>query len=421
MILLLALLLFATPPDTLHLAPLQQDALQQDPRTRQLQLEADVAQLNVERLTRQYWPQLSAQGQASYQSDVTSFGGSIPNVSTPSISKDQYQIALNVDQLMYDGGGVSEQRTLERIQRDLKQASARAERYRVKEQVNQAFFAVLLLQAQAEQLRVLEEDLQAKRRMMAARVQQGAALSSSVAAIEAELVEVAQQQAQVRANRQTAWARLEELTGRSLPDGTVLAPPDVTDALAQANRRLRPEYAVFEQQKRQLEQQAELAGVELHPRVSAFVQGGYGRPGLNRFDDRFQTFWQAGLRVQWNLWDWGQNRRTQEALAVRQRIVETQETTFSRTLRLTIAQYRNDVDRLKETLTLDERLVKHRQTIEQEAASQLENGVITTADYLEKRHDVFRARLQRRTHHLQLQQARVGYLTTIGAEVREEQ
>lgn len=163
MTLLIALSLLAMSQDTLHLASLQEAAIAQDPHTRQLALEADVAALNVETLNRRYWPQLSVQGQASYQSDVTSFPLQLPDVPTPIFSKDQYQLTLDVDQLLYDGGMAGRQRALERTRRDQRQASARAERHRVKEQVNAAFFAVLQLEAQAEQLRLLEDDLRARR------------------------------------------------------------------------------------------------------------------------------------------------------------------------------------------------------------------------------------------------------------------
>ena len=413
---LIALMLIAAPPDTLRLAELQEAALQQDPRTRQLALESDIANLRLDNLATRYYPQVAAQGQATVQSDVTSVDIPVPNASTPSPSRDQYQLTLNVDQLIYDGGATAEQRTLQRIRRDVAQASARAERYRVREQVNQAYFAVLLLQAQQEQLRILDDDLQAKRNVIAARVEQGAALPGALDELDAERITVRQQQATVRADRRTALARLGELTGRPLADDAVLVPPDVPAIQPDRVPRYRPEYAVFDQTKRQLQQQADMADVDLKPRVSAFAQGGYGRPGLNRFEDSFQPFGLVGVQLRWTLWDWGRADREQEALAAQQRIVDTQEATFSRNLRLAIDGYQNDIDRLTEALRLDRQLIAHRQRIEAQAASQLDNGVITTADYLEKRNDVFRARLQQRLHRLQRLQTRVQYLTTIGSE-----
>lgn len=416
MILLIALALMVAPPDTLRLAELQEAALQQDPRTRQLALEADVAALRLANLATRYYPQVEVRGEATVQSDVTTVDVPLPNGSIPSPSRDQYQLALNVEQLLYDGGATAEQRNLQRIRRDVAQASTRAERYRVREQVNQVYFAVLQLQAQQEQFQVLDDDLQAKRNVIAARVEQGAALPGALDELDAERITVRQQHATVRANRQTALARLGELTGRPLSDNTVLAVPDVPAVQLGSIPRRRPEYAVFDQTKRQLAQQADLVDADLKPQVSAFAQGGYGRPGLNQFEDRFRPFGLVGVRLRWTLWDWGRAEQEQEALAAQQRIIDTQEATFSRTLRLARAQYRNEIDRLTESLRLDARLIEHRQHIEAQAASQLDNGVITTADYLEKRNDVFRARLQQRLNRLKLLQTRVQYLTTIGSE-----
>ncbi len=416
MTLLIALVLVMAPPDTLRLAELQQAALQQDPRTQQLTLEAEMAELRLDNLATRYYPEVAAQGEAAVQSDVTAVDIPLPNASVPSPSRDQYQLTLNVDQLLYDGGATAEQRQLQRIRRDVAQASARAERYPVREQVNQAYFAVLILQAQQEQLRVLDDDLQAQRQAIAARVEQGAALPGALDELDAERITVQQRRVTVHADRRTALARLGELTGRSLAEDAVLAMPDVSAIASDRLPRRRPEYAVFDQTKRQLQQQADMADVDLKPQVSAFAQGGVGRPGLNRFDDAFQAFGLVGVRLRWTLWDWNRADREQDALAAQQRIVDTQEEAFSRSLRLALARYRNDIERLTEALQLDARLIAHRQRIEAQAASQLDNGVITTADYLEKRNDVFRARLQQRLHRLQRLQARVQYLTTIGSE-----
>ena len=45
--------------------------------------------------------------------------------------------------------------------------------------------------------------------------------------------------------------------------------------------------------------QAVAAG--LMPRIGAFVQGGYGRPGLNMLEDSFEPYYVAGVRLSWNL------------------------------------------------------------------------------------------------------------------------
>ena len=194
---LITLILIMAPTDTLRLAALQEAALQHDPRTRQLMLEADIADLRLNNLATRYYPQVAAQGEATVQSDVTAVDVPLPNVSIPSPSRDQYQLTLNVEQLLYDGGATAEQRQLQRIRRDVAQASARAERYRIREQVNQAYFAVLLLQAQQEQIQVLDDDLQAQRNIIAARVAQGAALPGALDELDAERITVQQQQAAV--------------------------------------------------------------------------------------------------------------------------------------------------------------------------------------------------------------------------------
>ena len=39
------------------------------------------------------------------------------------------------------------------------------------------------------------------------------------------------------------------------------------------------------------------------PRLGFFVQGGYGRPGLNVLKNQFDTYYPGGLRLSWALSD----------------------------------------------------------------------------------------------------------------------
>ncbi len=36
------------------------------------------------------------------------------------------------------------------------------------------------------------------------------------------------------------------------------------------------------------------------PKLGAFAQGGYGKPGLNMFDNEFSPYFLGGIRLIWN-------------------------------------------------------------------------------------------------------------------------
>ncbi len=413
---LLVLMLFTTSPDTLRLDVCYREAEAHHPLQAETPLRASIAELKVRNLNARFLPGVSLRGQATYQSNVPSFPLSAPGFTLPTISKDQYRVSINVEQLIYDGGLTAGQRALEYAQRDLAQQSVAVEVYKLRDQVNAAFFGVLVQQARAASLAVLEEDLRARLRRVEAQVASGVGMRANVDVLTVELLKVAQQQAEVDAQRRSALAVLGTLLGRPLPEDTVLEPPSVTVEAARPEAHRRPEYGAFELNRTLLVEQERLAERQTRPRVSGFAEAAYGRPpGLDIFENTFQPFYSFGVRVQWNFWDWRTSRRERQTLALQRQVVAAQEAAFTRQIDVAAEQIRHDVERLEELLERDDEIIALRARITAQAASRLENGVITATDYLIERNAEHQARLTRRLHRLQLIQARVRYLTTIGA------
>ena len=413
---LLVLMLFTPPPDTLRLETCYREAAAHHPLQAEMPLRADLAELRVQNLNARFLPGVSLRGQATYQSNVPFFPLSVPGFAPPTISKDQYRVSFNVEQLIYDGGLTSRQRALEYVQRDLAQQSVVVAVYKVRDQVNAAFFGVLVQQARMASLAVLAEDLRARLRRVEAQVAAGVGMRGNVDVLSVELLKVAQQQAEVAEERRAALAVLGVLLGRPLPEDTVLEPPTPTVEGVRPAAHRRPEYGTFALNRTLLTEQERLAARKTRPRVSGFAEAAYGRPpGLDIFENTFQPFYSLGVRVQWNFWDWNSSRRDREALALERQVVAAQEAAFSRQIDVASAQERHDIARLAELLERDDEIITLRARITAQAASQLEHGVITATDYLIERNAEHQARLTRDLHALQLLQARIQYLTTLGA------
>ncbi|HMI79891.1 MAG TPA: TolC family protein, partial [Ferruginibacter sp.] len=74
------------------------------PIIKQKELISQTAALNISNISKGYLPQLNINGQATYQSDVTSVNVPIPNIKIDAPEKDQYKIYAEASQLIYDGG-----------------------------------------------------------------------------------------------------------------------------------------------------------------------------------------------------------------------------------------------------------------------------------------------------------------------------
>jgi outer membrane protein TolC len=228
--------------------------------------------------------------------------------------------------------------------------------------------------------------------------------------------------------RRASLAVLERLTGRTIAPHAVLALPSLGAEVARTQSegrvdalRARPEFTQFALTRARLDREAALTHVENRPRVLAFGQAGLGRPGLNQFRTDPDEFWQAGLRVEWRPWTWRSAERASEALRLQQRIVTTEERALAEQLARAVESDLADMQRLRDALTSDERLVALRTDIERQSRAQFTEGVITAAEYVETRTDVVEANLALQRHRAELAQAEARYLTTLGLAPRSLQ
>jgi len=264
-------------------------------------------------------------------------------------------------------------------------------------------------------------DLEAQLRIAQSRVREGTALPSEAATIEAELLRRRQDQADLAASRRASLAILATLTGRALGDNDTLALPSLERAVAAGRDslpRARPEYAQFARARDLLAAQERVVTAQTRPRLSAFGRVGYGKPGLNFLNNKFDSYWLAGVQVQWAPWTWGSNEREREVLAIQREIVASDEEAFTETTRRAVERQLADIDRLEASLRTDDTIIALRARIERETRRRFEEAVVTSAEYVDRRNDLLGARLTRDTHEVELAQARARYLTTIGLELR---
>jgi hypothetical protein len=99
----------------LNLSTVQQQARENYPAVKQKDLIRQTADLTIQNLNIAFLPQLALNGQATYQSEVTAINIPLPGISVNPLSKDQYKATADVNQVLYDGGLISGQKQLQRL------------------------------------------------------------------------------------------------------------------------------------------------------------------------------------------------------------------------------------------------------------------------------------------------------------------
>lgn len=366
-----------------------------------------VARLNHQRLL----PQLAVNGQATYQSEVTTLPIELPGVEIPTLSKDQYRLTLDATQTLFDAGATRRQQEWEQQKYRTENQRVEVELYRLRSHINQLYFGVLLSDENIRLREALQADLQQRREALVALQRNGAATLQDLDKLDAELLNLDQQLKELALNRGAMLTQLSELVGQSLEEVTRLETPT---APTQGSGS-RPELGLYAQQRTQLEVQRQLLDTQLAPRLSLFGQAGYGRPTLNFLRNDFHGYYQVGARLNWNLSNFYYRRRDLEGLRLQQESVRVQEEVFQKNQRLELVQQQAQIDRYQTLLETDSALVVLRQRVRETADVQLKNGIIRFADYFTEANALTQAQLQQQLHRLQLLQAQIESQTIAGA------
>ena len=410
-----------TPADSLRLPALRESALSTDPRSAQLEILAAQSALRLRNISADLKPSLSFDSQAQYQSDVASIPVNVPGITIPKPPKDTYDARLSAQQRLFDPS-LNARRSVERAQAAESQARVRATLYSINESVNTAFFTALRSQAQTAELATTITDLEAQLVVADYRVKAGTALPSESTTLRAELLRRRQVVAEQNAVRRAAIAVLADLVGKPIDPDAPIATPDLLQSVpasrAFQDSRNRPEYQQFEFSREALRRSEDARSAQDKPRLFAFGSLGYGKPGLKQLTDEFDSYWLTGLKLQWTPWSWGSTGRDRQVLALQRDLLNTEEQNFTNSLRRAYGQDVVSIERLESALKQDDEIIALREEILTEIRTRYSEGVVTSADYVDRQTDVLAARLARTTHRVELAQVRAHLLTTLGIEVR---
>lgn len=415
--------------DTVQIGALHAAALAHDPRSAMPAVMREASALREQDLATARRLQSSVHGQATYQSDVTSFPITLPGTTVPEPPYARFQITLDLEHPLYDAGAVAAQRTVERARLEESTSDVRTQLHRLKLEVNSALFTVLLMQERIEALDLARGDLDQRLLEARARVVDGSALGRDTSAIVAEGYRLEESRSTLDANRRAALVVLGALTGETFDASRPLAIGS-PDAVANASQmsgdvvqralaeRVRPEFAKFDATRARLNTEVDALSVANRPRVSAFAQGGVGRPGLNQLVRDTDPFYLAGIRASWQPFERGKIARREEILRAQQRLADLEEHAFTEGLARATATDLAELERLDAADVRDQLLVTARADVERIARVQFEEGAATAAAWVSARADLLDAQLQIRLHAVERAYAQVRLLTTLGVPVR---
>ncbi|MDT8393136.1 MAG: TolC family protein [Bacteroidales bacterium] len=421
-------IVYGQMPDTLSLYACHELALKSFPTSGNSDLLSAASEIRQKRLNTNYLPQVQLNGQATYQSDVTKVDVEIPpfyipppidmqftpaSPETPVPSNDQYKFTMDIYQVIYDGGITGKQKKVDQASYEIEKQQVEVEMHKLKENINQVYFSIIIMQENKKLLAVLLNELNTKLDDLQVALKNGVALQADADVLRAEIIRIEQQINETEIQKDAFVRILGKLISIELPSDIVLRLP-VNNITGKVIDPARPELQLFDTQRLMLEESKGLISSTWMPRLSGFGQLGYGNPGLNFLENKWTPYYIVGARLNWKIWNWNQNKKDKQILGLRQDIVDRNRQAFGKNLTMSLDQHQADIRKYEQLISRDKEVIALRKNIAQTASSQLDNGVITPSDYVSRLNEQAQALLNLEIHKVKLEKARIDYLTTLG-------
>ena len=397
----------------------QQAAERNYPLIRQYDLIGKTTQLTVANIQKGWLPQVSAQAQATYQSDVTAWPGEMKSMMTgmgidmKGLKKDQYRVGIDVQQTIYDGGAISSQKAFAREQGRVQEAQTEVNLYNVRKRVNEMYFSLLMLDEHILLNHDLQELLAGNERKLQAMEKGGTAAESDWQSVKAERLKARQQATSLESQKRMLTAMLSMFCGievrevrKPVMSVAVVQQQTGQQQTGQQQTELRPELRALDAQIGLFNAQEKALNSALMPKLSVFAQGYYGYPGLNMFEDMMSHDWSLngiiGARLTWNIGALYTRKNDKAKLQLQRDLTESNREVFLFNNRLEQIQQNEEISRYQQLMADDEEIIVLRSAVRKAAESKLSHGIIDVNDLVREINQENAARVQQSIHEIEM-------------------
>jgi len=400
--------------ESISLSQLQTLAKENYPLLKQKQMYSDIGGNKVKQLTSNFYPQINVTGQATYQSEVTQLNIPIPGVEGGGFKQkaDQYQFGVELKENLFDYGAVKTQKQIERESSNLQTQQVDADILKLKERINLLYGNIYLQQENKKILLLRINELDAKRKKMQSAVKNGAALESNFLVLESEYLTTQQKIEESNSNLIVWFKTLSLLTNKAMDTTTVFSQNDKNTLLQSVI--IRPEFKIYDLQSVNLKLREKMIGKNNLPKVFVFARAYYGRPGFNFLNNDFRPYGLVGAGLNWNISAYYTASKEAKNLQINNDIVGSQKKIFEINLQSTMIQQQEEITKLEKMLLMDSKIVETKTAIRKASSSQLDNGIITSSDFIVDLNSENQSQFNLKLHEIQLIMAKENFNTTLG-------
>ena len=401
------LLILASTTTAQTLEECQKAAEKNYPLIKQYGLIAQTTELTVSNIQKEWLPKIAVSAQATYQSNVVAWPERIQSIyqqmglTMKGLKKDQYKMAIDLQQTLYDGGTIASKQAIARQEAKVQEAENQTKLYQVHHRVNEMYFALLLLNEQIKLNNNVKSLLLSSENKLAAMVKSGTAATSDLDNIKAERLSAEQQYTSLKAEQQMLQHILTTFCGIKVEN--VQKPTPVSTDILTNNR---PELQLFNSKLKLSEAQEKALNTRLHPTLALFAQGYYGYPGMNMFNDMIDHKWRlngiVGVKLSWNVGALYTRKNDKARLRLQRELIENEREVFLFNNSMEQIRQNSNINRFKTMMQTDKEIIALRTNVRKAAESKLLHGIIDVNSLLREINNENAAKVQWAIHEIDM-------------------
>lgn len=385
----------------------QQMAHDNYPMIEQYELIEQSTGYTLSNIKKNWLPTAQLSAQATYQSDAPDFPEQFKNAFSQvldihGMNKDQYKIALDINQTIWDGGKTRNEKAIAEARQKESEANTDVQLYKLRATVNDLYFGILLIEASIrqnnEQATLIGNNLQ----QINTHLKNGTAMQCDADAVEASLLTVRQQTSQLEARRKQYASALCLLLGIGNEEISLEMP---SGEISQESQNKRPELQLFDRQIELLGKQRKSLDTTIMPMFNFFANGFYGNPGLDYIETMMNPQWSwnymIGVTMRWNIGGLYTRKNDLRKLDLQEKSISNERDVFLFNSNISANRKKEEIAEYENLVKDDDDIIELRESIRKAAETKLANGIIDVTDLLQKITEENSAKLNKAYHEIQ--------------------
>ena len=362
---------------------LMEDAMDHHPNYNQLQKADSILNIQRKILYSRWFPNLQFNSYATYQSEVPSvdFPPQIPFDLSVGPPKDQYEAAVDIQQIIYEGGKIKAQFGLQEIQKSINKQQIRASLEGVAYKVSELCFLSHLLDKRDSILLSRKRAIESRLNMAQSGVESGINTLSNVNKLKAELLLIQQESLELESSRMVCNNNLSLLLPFTIgnDDKIVIPDPSYSKEFSFADRA---EMQVYNLRVDQIRLNEKSLSKDRWPDLFGTAHLGYGNPGFLFLQDKWTSYFKVGAGIRWTIFDGFKTSKQKALLKIQGNSIRDEQESFELSQELELNRIREEIIKYQKLLKSDNELLVILNQIASNSATQLDAGSITATTYI---------------------------------------